>query len=198
MGCGVSKVHAEPSSHPKRSFGVQGRWASDASKRSTPTSIAVRQVDAQVQVEHKCDQRDRVTQTESHFSMGYRDDELDFDGLDDGLSSFGDDYPDNGIVENGLSPTASGSHDAGVALPDPRLAPADGEVANNRGASTVGQVAFQSKQQFMLDAEQRILMLTKRFHLDIDMTPRSVATMDVGVQAGSSRNNRSDSAALVA
>ncbi|KAL1484653.1 hypothetical protein MTO96_032461 [Rhipicephalus appendiculatus] len=192
MGCGVSKVHAaaDPSSQqPKRGFAAQVRWSQDASKRSTPTALAERLVDAQVQVENKYEQRDRVTQTDIHYSMtrgNYNEDDLDFD--EDGLSSFGDDYTDEGVVENGASP--GGSHE-GIRFADPRLvAPADGDLTN-RGGTPVAVNAPASKQQMlMMDAEQRILMLSKRIHLDIDMTPRSVATSDVGVQAGSGRNNR--------
>ncbi|XP_077520410.1 uncharacterized protein LOC144130354 [Amblyomma americanum] len=193
MGCGVSKVHAaaDPSSQPKRSFGAQGRWAQDASKRSTPSTASEGHVDAQVQVEHKCEQRDRVTQTDTHFSMGRGNEEdFDLDGLEDGLSSFGDEYPDEGVVENGASPSGSGSHE-GIRVVEPRLAPADGVPNRGNANAAITTPALQSnKQRMLMDAEQRILMLSKRIHLDIDMTPRSVATCDVGVQAGSSRSSR--------
>ncbi|XP_065291935.1 uncharacterized protein [Dermacentor albipictus] len=191
MGCGVSKVHAatDPSSQSKRGFGAQVRWSQDTSKRSTPTAVAERLVDAQVQVDNRYEQRDRVTQTDIQFSMtrGNYDEDLNFD--EDGLSSFGDEYPDEDVVENGASP--GGSHE-GIRFADPRLvAPTEGGGVPNRGGTPVTVSTPASKQQMlMMDAEQRILMLGKRIHLDIDMTPRTVATSDVGVQAGSGRNNR--------
>ncbi|KAH7969598.1 uncharacterized protein LOC119383635 isoform X2 [Rhipicephalus sanguineus] len=192
MGCGVSKVHAaaDPSSQqPKRGFAAQVRWSQDASKRSTPTALTERLVDAQVQVENKYEQRDRVTQTDIHFNMtrgNYNEDDLDFD--EDGLSSFGDDYTDEGVVENGASP---GGSREGIRFADPRLvAPADGDLTNRSSTPVALNTPASKQQMLMMDAEQRILMLSKRIHLDIDMTPRSVATTDVGVQAGSGRNNR--------
>ncbi|KAL3205748.1 hypothetical protein MRX96_040661 [Rhipicephalus microplus] len=193
MGCGVSKVHAaaDPSSQqPKRGFAAQVRWSQDGSKRSTPTAVAERLVDAQVQVENKYEQRDRDTQTDIHYNMtrgNYDEDDLDFD--EDDLSSFGDDYTDEGVVENGASP---GGSQEGIRFADPRLvATTDGNLMNRGGTPvTVNAKAFK-QQMLMMDAEQSILMLSKRIHLDIDMTPRSVATSDVGVQAGSGRSNRS-------
>ncbi|EEC06699.1 hypothetical protein IscW_ISCW018218 [Ixodes scapularis] len=171
MGCGVSKVGAI-SSRPKRGFGPQGAWIQDASKRSTPTAHADHHVDAQVQVEHRCEQRDRVTQTDVYVP-----------GTDDLDLSLGEeDDEDEGLGDRGE--LSSASHEA--VQPDPLLVTSSGAEPN--GASEMN--SHDAKRRMLEDAEQRIMLLTKKIHLDIDMTPRSVATSEIGVQAGCGRSSR--------
>ncbi|KAM7292898.1 hypothetical protein ISCGN_026033 [Ixodes scapularis] len=124
------------------------------------------------QVEHRCEQRDRVTQTDVYVP-----------GTDDLDLSLGEeDDEDEGLGDRGE--LSSASHEA--VQPDPLLVTSSGAEPN--GASEMN--SHDAKRRMLEDAEQRIMLLTKKIHLDIDMTPRSVATSEIGVQAGCGRSSR--------
>lgn len=121
------------------------------------------------QVEHNFEQRDCVTQTDLYM-----------DGVDDLDLSLGDEEDDDeGLGDH--DELSSISHDA--IQPDPLLVTSAAGEENSTSN-------HDPKRRLLMDTEQRIMMLSKKIHLDIDMTPRTVATNDIGVQAGCGRNSR--------
>ncbi|XP_064480906.1 kyphoscoliosis peptidase-like [Ornithodoros turicata] len=159
MGCGVSRVHAI-NSNTKHGSGPQNAWGQNASMDTEGHA------DAQVQVEHRCEQADRVTQTDNFM---FDDDDLYF--------SLGDDCEDFDNCTGDIS--AAPSHD--TIQPDPLLLRTPDHRCDGQDI----------KRQLLEDAEQKIMLFTRKIHFGVDMTPRAVATSDIGVQAGWTRNNRS-------